>query len=364
MSEDDEVPKLEKPSDKKKPKLSGAKHQNKKLKSMKLTKQPTTEELNRLRETENLFNSNFFRLQIEEILKEVTPKLKYAALFQKWFTEFNTFLLALEDGHDHKISEQDWLLDFGIEMPIIQEPFDNKGSFKFVKGIPSTIIGSHGYRCNLGPKLSVDLKVEIPRDSLHKNDYLNERYLRKRALYLSYLAAKLKESDLVEDLQFKLLRGSSLRPVLSFKPSGRVGKHIHILLHVVAEEGYFKLFRMNPSRNNIREDWRFGGPEIKEDNFAAPTPFYNSAVLQDLTCEVNNAFLLKIIGENDNIKQGILLLKIWLKQRHITTFSGYIMTMFVAHLMQLRRVNNNMSSYQVIRNVWTALGKDFYCTIL
>ena len=55
-----------------------------------LYKQPTTEELSQLRETENLFHSNLFRLQIEEILDAVRIKNKYKKLFETWLEEFKT----------------------------------------------------------------------------------------------------------------------------------------------------------------------------------------------------------------------------------------------------------------------------------
>ncbi|XP_005853145.2 PREDICTED: nucleolar protein 6 [Myotis brandtii] len=42
-----------------------------KLSRAELYKEPTSEELNRLRETESLFHSSLLRLQVEELLKEV-----------------------------------------------------------------------------------------------------------------------------------------------------------------------------------------------------------------------------------------------------------------------------------------------------
>ena len=62
-----------------------------------LYKQPTIEELSQLRETENLFHSNLFRLQIEEILNEVRLKNKYKALFEIWFGKLKTAIEYIEE---------------------------------------------------------------------------------------------------------------------------------------------------------------------------------------------------------------------------------------------------------------------------
>lgn len=51
-------------------------------------KPPTAEELNKLRETENLFLSNMFRLQIDEMLLEVKPKQNTLDKIKEWFDKF------------------------------------------------------------------------------------------------------------------------------------------------------------------------------------------------------------------------------------------------------------------------------------
>ena len=48
--------------------------QRKKLKQSHLYKAPTADELNSLRETENLFHSNLFRMQVRQTLNPHTTK--------------------------------------------------------------------------------------------------------------------------------------------------------------------------------------------------------------------------------------------------------------------------------------------------
>jgi len=69
-----------------------------------LYKQPTVEELNQLRETENLFHSNLFRLQIEEVLNEVKLKNKYKALFEIWFEKLKAAIESIEETEEVPVS--------------------------------------------------------------------------------------------------------------------------------------------------------------------------------------------------------------------------------------------------------------------
>lgn len=69
----------------------------------------------------------------------------------------------------------------------------------------------------------------------------------------------------------------------------------------------------------------------------------------------------KLIKEYPNIRDGIILLKIWLCQRELirghNAFTGYVITMYVIYLLRTKKLNTFMSSYQIIRNVWNNLGK-------
>lgn len=68
-----------------------------------LYKQPTVEELNQLRETENLYHSNLFRLQIEEILNEVKLKEKYKKQFKQWFSLFKQKIESIEETEEKQV---------------------------------------------------------------------------------------------------------------------------------------------------------------------------------------------------------------------------------------------------------------------
>jgi len=73
-----------------------------------------------------------------------------------------------------------------------------------------------------------------------------------------------------------------------------------------------------------------------------------------------NSEVAQAIKEYPNVRDGIILLKIWLHQRELNKgydgFTGHIITMFVIYLLRIRKLNTFMSSYQIVRNVWIGLG--------
>lgn len=81
--------------------------------------------------------------------------------------------------------------------------------------------------------------------------------------------------------------------------------------------------------------------------------------MHDLTMK-ENLELIQKIKELPNIKDGILLLKIWLKQiQHCDSydsFNSYVLTMYVLYLLDKNIINTVMSSNQMIKNTWTHLG--------
>lgn len=76
-----------------------------------LYKQPTVEELSQLRETENLFHSNLFRLQIEEVLNETKLKNKYKALFEIWFEKLKAAIESIKETEEVPVSNTFKLCD-------------------------------------------------------------------------------------------------------------------------------------------------------------------------------------------------------------------------------------------------------------
>lgn len=321
-----------------------------------LYRQPTVNELNRLQETENLFNSNLFRLQIEEILQEVKIKEKVEKKFQAWFLVFKDHLQSIEeDDTEYDLSEQALAKRLKVKIPISDKLKKTKCMFKFNKFTNVEIVGSYSLGCSINSKLRIDIQITVPADTYTKNDSINYRYHKKRAAYLAVIASHLKDLNTIEDLKYSSLNGCETKPVLDFKPAGKLGNFVSVRINLVCEQEAYKLHRFSPSRNNLRESWLLSLDNSESNTeIGPPTPYYNNSVLMDLTASENEEYLKEISLKSENLKQAVILLKIWLRQRNLQV-SGHIVSMLVAYLVQSKRINNIMSSYQIIRNVWIAI---------
>lgn len=93
-----------------------------------------------------------------------------------------------------------------------------------------------------------------------KDDYLNEKYLRKRNYYLCCIASKLQDSveELLinPDIQFSV-RHCTDKPSLLIIPTDEKLKKYNIFIHVLPEASTFKETRFSPALNNVRFSWFF-----------------------------------------------------------------------------------------------------------
>lgn len=335
--------------------------EKKRFKTKSLYRQPTVRELNRLHETENLFNSNLFRLQVEEVLEEVKVKDKTVEKFKTWFENFKKHLLSIpENDEEYDLTEQTLFKELKVKLPVGGELKRSKCNFKFHKFSEVNLVGSYALNCAINSKLCADIEIVVPSDTFSKNDSINYRYHKKRAAYLAYIASFIKNYDNVEEVNYSCSNSSDTKPYLILKPKGKLGNHVSLKINLSCEREAYKYHRFSPSRNNLREAWFFNTDNSESgSDVGPPTPYYNSSVLFDITSSTNNDYLLEILGKGDNLKQAVILLKIWLRQRNIKV-SGFIVNMFVAYLAQTKRINNIMSSYQIVRNVWISLSKFFF----
>ena len=326
-------------------------------------KPPTAEEIIHLKETENLYHSSLFRMQIDEILKEVKFPKKHEAKLESWLNLFNMLLSNLNSQDENDENNLKWLKKSKIKMPLISEAINvPEIKFCFLKPKPARIIGSYGVQTVIGPVINVDLGIEMPAKCFRKGDNLNEIYHRKRALFLCYLANHFaKNKDVIEEIQFSLYRNEPLKPLLVITPAGKLSKKVIFYLYLFAAPDTFKLSRFIPETNNVRPSLFDGdcATNTKPEDYPA-TPYYNSTILFDLTLTKNYELLSKTIKTHANVKDAIVLLKIWLRQRGLDVghsgFTGYMLSMFIVYLLQTRKIFLSMSSYQIVRCTWNHLG--------
>ena len=60
---------------------------------------------------------------------------------------------------------------------------------------------------------------------------------------------------------------------------------------------------------------------ISDTSEEPPTPHYNTAILQDLTIHSNNQCLHTALRDSSPVKEGINMLKVWLRQRELDVVS-------------------------------------------
>ncbi|KAH8417147.1 hypothetical protein KR222_004756, partial [Zaprionus bogoriensis] len=321
----------------------------KKHKHTENVKPPTLEEIKELRDTQNLFHSNLFKLQVKEMLQELQLKSKYTSYIETWLESFKSAVLEFEDG----------LLDTcQLEVPLSlqKKPFN----FQFLTPTaPPRLIGAAATDTLLGPKLEVDVSLEMPAQCFQKEDYLNLVYDQKRALYLATVASKLKQlpAFAADQFAYNYHGNNPLKPVLELTPVAKVGRQLLLRLYITAPAQIFKLSRFVPWNNNIRPS--VFGDKWDEQQALPATPHYNANVLFDLTLAQNQALLDSAFSGRRNFQEGLLLLKVWLRQRELDVgfhgFSAHMLAAYIVYLNRQRLLHQSSSSYQVARTVWNQL---------
>ncbi|EFA06414.1 nucleolar protein 6 [Tribolium castaneum] len=318
-----------------------------------LYKPPTVEELNELKETQNLYNNNLFRLQIEELIKEVKIKNKHRNAFKDWYQSFESFLNELPEYNvqlseiklkkKKKLSEIDNFIS-GIANEALKS--DQDFTLKFTKPEKSEIFGLDAINALPGPKLRVNINLTMPRECFNVKDYLNNRYLVKRYYFLAYIFYHLKEKKLSGDIDWTW-QHTKLLPVLRIK----LHEKITIKIFATPTDNYFKLSRFLPDINNVKVDV-FNVGAITE----APTIYYNASLAHDATLTLNNSFIRETLTELTNAQEAVKLIYVWLVQRGLNeglgAFTDELILYFIVYLFTKKKINKYMSSYQIVRNFW------------
>uniref|UniRef100_A0A8C4U8Z7 Nucleolar protein 6 n=1 Tax=Falco tinnunculus TaxID=100819 RepID=A0A8C4U8Z7_FALTI len=316
-----------------------------KLSRAELYKPPTSEELSQLKETEDLFHSSLLRLQIEELLKEVTLKETKKKKIDAFLHEINSLLRTIPETPDTELTDQAWLPK-GVKVPFLQVPFNVKGRFRFVPPTEMKVVGSYLLGTCIKPEVNVDVAVTMPREIFQDKDNLNQRYHRKRALYLAHIAQHFSKEKLFGSVKFAYMNSNHLKPILLLRPQGKDEKMVTVRLLACPAPGLFKPSRFYPSKNNVRTAWAWATEP--------PTPHYNNSILCDMVLVSHLHFLSSATTDFPGMKDGLALLKVWLNQRQLSKglgcFSGFLVSMLVAYLLMKRKIVKMMSGYQVLRS--------------
>uniref|UniRef100_A0A671KPG3 Nucleolar protein 6 n=1 Tax=Sinocyclocheilus anshuiensis TaxID=1608454 RepID=A0A671KPG3_9TELE len=325
-----------------------------KLSKKELYKAPTVEELNQLKEVRNYLHFTVFLflslihmddVQMEELLKEVALSEHRKKLVDSFVQQITDFLQCVPESEVVELDDISWLS--GVEVPFLLVPSTAKGKFHMEPPASINLVGSYPLGMCIKPKVSVDLAVTIPASILHPMDAINQRYSRKRALYLAGLARHLSFAKCVGSLHYSCLHGNRLRPILLLKPPGNDSSKVTLRIHAIPPPDFLKPSRFHPQKNNIRTEWFTGSSE-------PPTPHYNSTVLGDHLPLSHLQFLSAISAQCPAFGEGVALLKVWLRQRELDQgagcFCGFHASMLMAYLLSTHKVGKTMNPYQLLRN--------------
>ncbi|XP_034397578.1 nucleolar protein 6 [Cyclopterus lumpus] len=324
-----------------------------KLSRSDLYRPPTAEELNQLKETESLFHCSLLKMQMEELLKEVALSERRKQQIDSFIQAVTKLLQTVPNSSDVELSDLSWLSS-AVKVPFLLVPKTTKGKFHMAPPASVDLIGSYPLGTCTKPRIMVDLAVTIPADVLHPKDVLNQRYPRKRALYLAGLAQCFASSSEIGSMRYSCLHGNRLRPILLLTPPGKDSSSFTLRIHVCPPPGFFKPSRFNPQRNNIRTEWYSGLQNPQCESGEPPTPHYNSSVLGDLLPRAHLQFLSAVSSQCSAFADGVALLKVWLRQRELDQgtgcFNGFLASMLLAYLLTTHRISNSMTAYQQLRN--------------
>ncbi|GAM20564.1 hypothetical protein SAMD00019534_037390 [Acytostelium subglobosum LB1] len=351
----------------------------------------TSEEMQEFRETHELFNSNLFRLQIAEFFKELKVNFTKTTALESALFELKTIIESIPDQTVNVFSN---MIESVKIMDIVGENID----LAFSKPLNVEIGGSYMIKTVIKSNPNVDMIVEIPETSIGKTDANNFKYFTKRNLYMWTLANEIRKHARFANVSFTHFGGDSNKQIIVVRPKedATTGAHTKFTIRIIPCVSR-SLFRMdtkfNPDANCIitddtskpNQNGSFLVDTYRDndnDQLAAaaiaaessdsskkkgPKPFesiprsafYNNAILEDIMYLDHMNLINDKIRSAPVLVDTIQLLKAWLHVKNIPTINSFHLSMLVAYLYSIGRINRNMSTYQAFRMTLVFITKDF-----
>ncbi|KAJ3020011.1 UNVERIFIED_CONTAM: hypothetical protein HDU68_010401 [Siphonaria sp. JEL0065] len=338
-------------------------------------KAPTNDEIQQLKETTDLFQSNLFRLQINELLSEVSLDHTKTNNLDKALHGIKAVLDQCKDKKD---------LDFapaivalakqGVNVPFpsgADKPNPNAIKYKLAFKTPEKVFIAGSYLVKTVAKsrngFNVDVAVQMPNSMFTEKDHINNRYFYKRAYYLAVIAAALRKKPEFANISFELLNKDPRRPIIvitsaaedkasgGFSHLGGSGG-VKIRIIPVISTDLFPVHKLAPSRNNNRP--ASSGDDNNNATSLPPTPRYNTSILLDTTLISHLNALHKQAASCPAFRDAVILGKVWLNQRGLESFGGFLWSLVIVYLLgNGNKVNKSTgvilresySSYQIVK---------------
>lgn len=312
------------------------------------TNKITAKDMQVAKETAELFKSNIFKLQIDELLTNVKLPEKHILKMEKFLHKLYDLLQEIPEwGSEKTLSEvEQFFQDKTTSIPFVDpKPLAHNTNYKFGFLKPSSVslVGSFALKSAIYQPTgsSIDVAVEIPEVLIEKKDFLNYRIIHKRSVYLAFLTHYLNvllennKLDKFIKLEYKYKNNDPLQPILNISAikedaeSKKINNKLsndfnfyktkfNINILITYPEGIFDNKKLLPHRNSIR----INKNSQQEENFVIPTPAYNFSVLSN--CYQNHylKYLHRTKKNTESFKEAMILARIWLYQRGFNSKFG------------------------------------------
>lgn len=357
----------------------------------------TAQDIHIARETAELFKSNIFKLQIDELLEQVQLNNKHILKVEKFLHKLYDLIQQVPESSEKSLTEiQSFFKDKIVAIPFVDpKPNVNNTNYKFKYLKPDiSLIGSFALKLGIYQPSgsSIDILLTMPSELFSKKDFLNFRCLHKRSVYLAWLTHHLsvlfqrEKMDSFLNLKYEYFNNDTLLPILKIycenKRDSSTTKEnnnnnnnnndynfyktkFSINLIIGFPEKIFEQKKLLPNKNCIR---------IAQDNTSnsdasnlPSTPLYNFSILSSTTYEPYLKYLYKTKKSTESFKEASILGRLWLQQRGFTSklaqsgslggFGTFEFTILMAALLNGGGINGNkillhgFSSYQLFRGV-------------
>ncbi|KAF1839666.1 Nrap protein [Decorospora gaudefroyi] len=329
--------------------------------------------------TAEMFKSNIFKLQVDELLDQVKPKYgKKEAPAENAMRTLKTIIEQIPSRDPLPIAEAEKALkSAGVAVPFPSPRPPKDALYKLQYVPPANVNATGSYPLKTATRseegLSIDLVVSMPKALFQDKDYLNHRYFYKRAYYLACLAAGIKASKEHKfDLSFDCLNGNELQPILVVRPSGNgdaddfTSSKCQITVLLGLPENTFAQNKLLPNSNCVRPK---GNEEEALNKTLTATPFYNNTLQSDANITAYLSLLHGIASRAEAFKDACVLGRIWLKQRGFGSelrkggFGNFEWAAITALLLQpnagtgAQSVSSGYSSYQLFKSTLQFLSR-------
>ncbi|KAI8965546.1 Nrap protein [Daldinia sp. FL1419] len=272
-----------------------------------------------------------FIMETEELLKEVKfDYSKASSDVEDILRQLKNVIEASEPHEPFPIGEATANFEkanrITIPYPDPQPAKDAPYKLSFEKPAEVNVAGSWILKTNIKsqPDLAVDMIVVMPSSIFQEKDYLNMRYFYKRAYYLAYITASLREAlGSTIEFAFDHMHGNMLLPILIARPKNSTSRNDGseksnsrrksipaVRIIPCAPEDYFPAGKLTAISNAIRP-----AKSEEGENTKVPTPFYNATLKAEGLYPSYLRLLYKTVKSCSAFKDACVLGRIWLQQR-------------------------------------------------